>query len=127
VKLVRLMQQWQCGWTRTPVLELLEPPVFATCDDDDYDYLIQWLWYGIRGSYSGADFQSAYAKVKLDGDKLSARRSLEDYRILTMERVVMFHHTGDWSPRVYHIDRERLDNRYENLTRKFKEIALRNV
>jgi hypothetical protein len=127
VKQIRLMQQWQCGWTRAPVLEMLNPPVFAVCDDDDYDYLIRWLWYGLRGSYAGPDFRDAYAVVKRDGNTLSARRSLSDYRILTMQRVVMFHQTGDWSAGVYHCNRNSLDNRYENLTRNPKEMVKRSA
>jgi hypothetical protein len=127
VKLIRLMKQWQWGWTRSPVIEMLHPPVFAVCDDDDYGYLIQWLWYSIRDYNKSPDFERPRAVVKLDGNRLSARRSLTDYRILTMERVVWFHHTGDWSPRVYHINRDSRDNRYENLTRNLKQIAPRSA
>ena len=118
MKQIRLMQQWQCGSTHTPKLIALAPPVLATVDDDDYDYLIQWLWYGIRGEHSGPNFRKAYTVVKLESNALSARRSLTDIRILTMQRVVIFHHTGDWSLRVYHVNGDGLDNRYENLTRK---------
>lgn len=113
------MQQWQCGWTPNPKLIPLEPPVFAICDDEDHEYLIQWLWYGIRGEYTGKKFSRAYAVVKLDdNDMLSVRRSLIVSRILTMQRVVMFHRTGDWSGPVYHLNGEGLDNRYENLIRR---------
>lgn len=119
MKQIRLMQQYQCGWTPNPELIRLEPPVFASCDDEDYQYLIQWLWYGIRGEYTGKEFSKAYAVVKLDNnDMLSVRRSLIVSRILTMQRVVMFHRTGDWCGPVYHLNGEGLDNRYENLTRQ---------
>jgi hypothetical protein len=126
VKQIRLMQQYQCGWTPDPKLIALEPPVFAICDDEDYQCLIQWLWYGIRGEYKGKEVSKAHAVVKLDNYMLSARRSLSDSRILTMQRVVMFDRTGDWSGPVYHLNGGGLDNRYENLTRK-RPSRRRNV
>ena len=115
MQLIRLWQQYQCGWTRYPNLIPLEPPTFANVDDCDHAYLSQWQWYVIgEGHYADKRpmFTSAHAVMLGESSR----------DIVTMQRVVMQHRTGSLKSRVYHRNRNQLDNRFENLTGKRSEI-----
>jgi len=85
------------------------------CYDCDHAYLSQWQWYVIgEGHYADKRpmFTSAHAVMLGESSR----------DIVTMQRVVMQHRTGSLKSRVYHRNRNQLDNRFENLTGKRSEI-----
>jgi hypothetical protein len=119
VQVIRLMQQYQCGWTRFPHLIPLEPATYAIVDDCDNLYLSQWHWYVIReGDYADKRpvFTSAHAVILGESSR----------EIVTMQRIVFERHGEVAGRRVYHRNRNPLDNRFENLTAKRSEIVRRS-
>lgn len=116
MRLIRVQQQWQCGWTGTPVLQALEPARYALCDEADFEYLNQFDWYLIRGDHSGdgrEGFGSPRAVLVVNGFR----------RIETMQRLVYEHRGLELPRRVYHVNRNKLDNRFGNLTGRRSEVV----
>jgi hypothetical protein len=114
VKLIRLQEQWQMGgWTSTPALTWLDPPQYATVNDKDYPWLMFFDWYLIRDDINGYKFPHAVVEFEHGAERVT--------RVVTMHRLVMAWHVEKLTGPVYHRSRDKLDNRFENLTLKLKE------
>jgi len=119
MKLIQLQEQWQYGgWTSKPTLGPLDPPQYAIVDDNDHAWLLMFEWYLIRDNVGGYKYPYALVELKHGAALVT--------RVFTMQRVVMSLHGEKLRGPVYHRNRNKLDNRFENLTFNRREIIARS-
>lgn len=88
------------GYSRVPITKRDGTVIaYALVDPEDFEWAMQWPWRMIAGAYAG---RTVYNREKGRADTIYLHRALMDL------------HVGD-RRQVDHVNRDRLDNRRENL------------